>query len=76
MKRASSTLTEPPESAPCRSSLFPGCLLHAEAELRPTKLFKEAIFKTDKLEPAASPSSAVVSLLTLLLGRILLSSSG
>jgi hypothetical protein len=45
--RASSTLTEPAESVPFRSSLFPGCLLHAEAELRPTKAFKEAILKTD-----------------------------
>jgi hypothetical protein len=47
LKRALSTLTEPPESTPFRSSLFRGCLLHAETELRPTKLFKEAVLKTD-----------------------------
>jgi hypothetical protein len=47
MKRASSTLIEPAESAPFRSSLFPGCLLHAEAELCSTKSFKEAVLKTD-----------------------------
>jgi hypothetical protein len=50
MKRASSTLTEPAESAdtvPFRSSLFPGCLLHAEAELKPKKAFKDAVLKTD-----------------------------
>jgi hypothetical protein len=40
------TVTEPPESAPFRLSLFPDCL-HAEAELRPTKLFKEAVLKTN-----------------------------
>jgi hypothetical protein len=47
MKRASSTLTELVESAPFRSSLFPGCLLHAEAELKPKKAFREAVQKTD-----------------------------
>jgi hypothetical protein len=47
MKRASSTLTEPAESAPFRSSLFPGCLFHAEAELKPKKAFKDAVLKTD-----------------------------
>jgi hypothetical protein len=47
MKRASSTLTEPVESAPFRSSLFPNCLLHAEAELRPKKAFKSAVQKID-----------------------------
>jgi hypothetical protein len=47
MKRASSTLTEPAESAPFRSFFFPGCLLHAEVKLRPTKAFKEATLKTD-----------------------------
>jgi hypothetical protein len=41
MKRASAALTEPRESAPFRSSLFPGCLLHT------TKSFKEAVLKTD-----------------------------
>jgi hypothetical protein len=47
MKRTSSTLTEPAESAPFRLSLFPGCLLHAEADLKPRKAFKEAVLKTD-----------------------------
>jgi hypothetical protein len=45
--RASSTLTEPAESAPFRLSLFPGCLLHAEADLKPRKAFKDAVLKTD-----------------------------
>jgi hypothetical protein len=47
MKGASSTLMEPAESVPFRSSLFPGCLLHAEAELKPKKAFKEAVQKTN-----------------------------
>jgi hypothetical protein len=45
--RALCALTGPRESVPFRSSLFPGCLLHAKAELRPTKSFKEAVLKTD-----------------------------
>jgi hypothetical protein len=47
MKRASSTLTMPAESAPFRSSLLPGCLLYAEADLKPRKAFKDAVLKTD-----------------------------
>jgi hypothetical protein len=47
MKRASSTLMEPVESAPFRSSPFPNCLLHAEAELKPKKAFKTSVQKTD-----------------------------
>jgi hypothetical protein len=47
MKRTASALTEPVASAPFRSSLFPTCLLHAEADLRPKKAFKEATLRTD-----------------------------
>jgi hypothetical protein len=47
MKRAASALTEPVASAPFRASLFPTCLLHAEADLRPKKAFKEATLRTD-----------------------------
>jgi hypothetical protein len=47
MKRTMSALTEPVASAPFRASLFPTCLLHAEADLRPKKAFKEATLRTD-----------------------------
>jgi hypothetical protein len=47
MKRAASAVTEPVASAPFRASLFPTCLLHAEADLRPKKAFKEATLRTD-----------------------------
>jgi hypothetical protein len=47
MKRALSTLTELVESAPFRLSLFPNCLLHAEAELKPKKDFKSSVQRTD-----------------------------
>jgi hypothetical protein len=47
MKRTASALTEPVASAPFRASLFPTCLLHAEADLRPKKAFKEATLRTD-----------------------------
>jgi hypothetical protein len=47
MKRITSALTEPVASAPFRASFFPTCLLHAEADLRPKKAFKEATLKTD-----------------------------
>jgi hypothetical protein len=47
MKRTASALTEPVASAPFRMSLFPTCLLHAEADLRPKKAFKEATLRTD-----------------------------
>jgi hypothetical protein len=42
MKKAASALTEPEASAPFRASLFPSCLLHAQADLKPKKDFKEA----------------------------------
>jgi hypothetical protein len=47
MKRAASALTEPVASAPFKASLFPNCLLHAEANLRPKKAFKEATLRTN-----------------------------
>jgi hypothetical protein len=47
MKRISSVLTELAESAPFRSSLFPTSLLHAEADLRTKKAFKEATLHMD-----------------------------
>jgi hypothetical protein len=47
MKRTTSALTEPVASAPFRASLFSTCLLHAEADLRLKKAFKEATLKTD-----------------------------
>jgi hypothetical protein len=47
MKRASFILTEPAESAPFRSSLFPPSLLHAEADLKTKKAFKEAVLRMD-----------------------------
>jgi hypothetical protein len=47
INRAASALTEPVASAPFRASLFPTCLLHAEADLKPKKAFKEATLRTD-----------------------------
>jgi hypothetical protein len=47
MKRKSSVLTEPAESAPFRLFLSPTSLLHAEADLRTKKAFKEATLRTD-----------------------------
>jgi hypothetical protein len=47
MKREASALTEPEALAPFRASLFPSCLLHAEADLKPKKDFKEATLRTD-----------------------------
>jgi hypothetical protein len=47
MKKMASTLTEPDASAPFRASLFPSCLLHAEADLKPNKDFKEATLQTN-----------------------------
>jgi hypothetical protein len=47
MKREASALTEPVASAPFRASLFPTCLLHAEADLKPKKDFKEALLRTN-----------------------------
>jgi hypothetical protein len=46
MKRKTSALTEPDASAPFRASLFPSCLQHAEADLKPKKDFKEATLRT------------------------------
>jgi hypothetical protein len=43
MKREVSALMEPDASAPFRASAFPSCLLHAEADLKPKKDFKEAM---------------------------------
>jgi hypothetical protein len=42
MKKKTATLTECEASAPFRVSEFPACLLHAEADLKPKKAFKEA----------------------------------
>jgi hypothetical protein len=47
MKREASALTELVASAPVRASLFPTCLLHAEADLKPKKDFKEASLRTN-----------------------------
>jgi hypothetical protein len=61
MKRTSSVLTEPAESAPFRLSLFPTSLLHAEADLRTKKAFKEATLERMLLALVASLSSGVAS---------------
>jgi hypothetical protein len=47
MKRKTATLTECDTSAPFRVSEFPSCLLHAEADLKPIKAFKEASLRTN-----------------------------
>jgi hypothetical protein len=47
MKREASALTEPVALAPFRASLFPTCLLHAEADLKLRKAFKEATLRTN-----------------------------
>jgi hypothetical protein len=47
MKREASALTEPVASAPFRAFLFPTCLLHAEADLKPRKAFKDASLRTN-----------------------------
>jgi hypothetical protein len=47
MKREASALTEPDASAPFRASVFPSCLLQAEADLKPKKDFKEAMLRTN-----------------------------
>jgi hypothetical protein len=47
MKRKTSALTECDASAPFRVSEFPSCLLHAEANLKPKKAFKEASLRTN-----------------------------
>jgi hypothetical protein len=47
LKKTVSTLTEPPESVVFRSSKFPPSLLHAEADLRSKKAFKDEVLRTD-----------------------------
>jgi hypothetical protein len=47
LKKTVSALTEPPESAPFRSSKFPLSLLHAEADLRSKKAFKDEVLRMD-----------------------------
>jgi hypothetical protein len=47
MKRKNSALTECDASASFRVSKFPSCLLHAEADLKPKKAFKEASLRTN-----------------------------
>jgi hypothetical protein len=47
LKKTVSTLTEPPESVVFRSSKFPPSLLHAEADLRSKKVFKDEVLRTD-----------------------------
>jgi hypothetical protein len=47
MKKKTAALTELDASAPFRASFFPSCLLHAEADLKPKKDFKEATLQTE-----------------------------
>jgi hypothetical protein len=47
LKKTVSSLAEPPESAIFRSSKFPPFLLHAEADLRVKKAFKDEVLRTD-----------------------------
>jgi hypothetical protein len=47
MKREAFAFTEPEASALFRASLFLTCLLHAEADLKPKKDFKEASLRTN-----------------------------
>jgi hypothetical protein len=47
MKKKANALAEDDASAPFRVSQFPSCLLHAEADLRPKKAFKEASLRTN-----------------------------
>jgi hypothetical protein len=51
MKKTVSALTEPPESDPFRSSKFPLSLLHAKADLRSKKAFKDEVLRTDAAGP-------------------------
>jgi hypothetical protein len=55
MKREASALTEPVASALFRAFLFPTCLLHAEADLKPRKGFKEASLRTNAAGICARP---------------------
>jgi hypothetical protein len=47
LKKTVSSLTEPPESAPFRLSKFPSSLLHAKADLRTKKAFKDEVLRAD-----------------------------
>jgi hypothetical protein len=47
MKRRASALAVDNAAAPFRVSLFPSSLLHAEADLKPKKAFKEASLRTN-----------------------------
>jgi hypothetical protein len=47
LKKTVLTLTEPPESVIFRSSKFPPSLLHAEADLRSKRAFKDEVLRTD-----------------------------
>jgi hypothetical protein len=47
LKKTVFTLTEPPESVIFRSSKFPPSLLHAEADLRSKKAFKDEVLRMD-----------------------------
>jgi hypothetical protein len=46
MKKKTAALTDCNASAPFRVSEFPACLLHAKADLKPKKAFKEASLRT------------------------------
>jgi hypothetical protein len=52
-KKSASALTEPAESAPFRSSLFPASILHAEADLRSKRAFKDEVLRTDAAGPCS-----------------------
>jgi hypothetical protein len=47
LTKKTAALTEYDASAPFRVSEFPACLLHAEADLKPKKVFKEASLRTN-----------------------------
>jgi hypothetical protein len=64
MKREVSALTEPEASAPFRAPLFPSCLLHVEANLKPKKDFKEATLRTNVAAPVAWRSSVAAKWLS------------
>jgi hypothetical protein len=47
LKKAVSTLTEPPESVIFRSSKFPPSLLHVEVDLKSNRAFKDEVLRMD-----------------------------
>jgi hypothetical protein len=47
LKKSASALMEPAESAPFRSSLFPASILHAKADLRSKRAFKDEVLCMD-----------------------------